>query len=521
MGARLSFGTAGIRAPLGDGDDELNSRTVAVVGLAVCEYVGALDANSRSKGLCIGFDGRTGSREFAHVLAGVALAEGFVVRMFEDVVPTPLLAFTTQLHGAALGLMVTASHNPPADNGIKVYWQGGAQILPPHDAEIARRIGVSGGPSRAPMDLDAARASGQLYDLGGDEQRAYLDAVLALVPTRPEPLPKVGYSALCGVGTKLTRALAQRTGAMLIEVPSQATPRADFGGLRSPNPEHAEALVELVRLSSEIGAELGFCHDPDADRLAVVARGNEGKLRALSGDEIGALLADYLLDQEPEPGQVAIISTLVSGGLVERIATHFGAHFERTLTGFKWITAGGRRLERERGLRYLFGYEEALGYCFGALGDDKDGIAALYVLLQLARKLRAHGIGFEQQLERLARTHGLFASRQLTVSAGGASGMDRTRAILSDLRQRAPRDWLDAETTREDYLQREERADLLIFRVGARGRICVRPSGTEPKLKFYLEASESVSPDEPLAAAQARAEATLSWLASCVRGVTA
>ena len=265
---------------------------------------------------------------------------------------------------------------------------------------------------------------------------------------------------------------------------------------------------------------MAFCHDPDADRLAVAARDGAGELRVLSGDEVGALLADYLLSLERSPERTAVVSTVVSGSLAERIARSCGAHFERTLTGFKWITALGRKLERESALRYLFGYEEALGYCFGALGDDKDGVAALHVLTQLARELHAQGQGLWDRLEQLARRHGLFCARQVTISASGQQGMARVQRILAELRSRPPAAWLTEGATREDYLQRPEHANLLVFQVpvsaraaedppGSGARICVRPSGTEPKLKFYLEASASVAGDERLAVTRARAERTL------------
>ncbi len=520
MTIRLSFGTAGIRARLGEGDDELNLRTVRAVGHALCEYVGSRANGEKQRGICVGFDGRTASREFAAELASVALAHGFLVRLFDDLVATPLLAFATQHHRASLGLMVTASHNPPSDNGIKVYWQGGAQILPPHDAEIARRIAAISEDTYIPRaELAQARARGDLRPLGEPELEAYLDAIVGLLPEqagRSGRFPAVAYSALCGVGSAFTRALCARTGVTLTHVASQDLPRADFGGLSSPNPEHPAALAALFELTRHIEAPLAFCHDPDADRLAVIARDPLHTLRALTGDEVGALLTDFMLSCEPTPSEVCVVSTLVSGGLAERIARARGAHFERTLTGFKWITERGRALERS-GLRFLFGYEEALGYCFGALGDDKDGIAALHVLLQFARRLEASGEGgLGERLAQLSREHGLFRGRQITLSAAGEEGRAWMARILGALRTRAPDAWLSPGAVREDYLERPERADLLIFRTPSGARLCVRPSGTEAKLKFYLEAVEPVGGADPLQAAYTRAEATLDDLAARV-----
>jgi phosphomannomutase len=522
MAVKLSFGTAGIRARLGEADDQLNLRTVQAVAHALMDYVCQVTQDARERGVCVGYDGRRQSAAFARRIQAVALAHGFRVRAFELPVPTPLLAHATARHSAALGLMVTASHNPPEDNGIKVYWLGGAQILPPHDAEIARRIAAVD-PDRVPLvEIELARGQGRLSTLGAEEQAAYLDAVSALVPLQTAlRVPALAYSALCGVGGPLTRELAARRRVQLLEVAAQAEPRADFGGLASPNPEHPAALAELRALAELTRAELAACHDPDADRLALLARGADGRLESLSGDELGALLLDYVLSLEPAPERCAVVSTLVSGTLAERVARARGAHYERTLTGFKWIAQRGRARERE--LKFLFGYEEALGYCFGALGDDKDGIAALCVLFELVRALGARGRSLHDGLEELARRHGLFRTRQVTLSAQGAEGQARVQAISSLLRTAPPEDLLGPGATREDYLTRPERADLLVLRApqfcsradpraSTGARLCVRPSGTEAKLKFYLEVEEPVQAQEPLADARDRAEAALDRL---------
>jgi phosphomannomutase len=521
MAAKLSFGTAGIRARLGDADHELNLRTVRAVANALCAYLAEQPGDPRTRGLCVGYDGRHESERFAREIAAVGLAHGFVVRSFEHTVPTPLLAFATKLHRAAAGLMVTASHNPPEDNGIKVYFAGGAQILPPHDAEIARRIDASLA-SVLPPQPAAPPRSGLALALGPYEEGAYLDAVLALMPPEPKlTLPVTAYSALCGVGGALTRSLLARAQVSVVEVSSQAHPRPDLGGLASPNPEHRPALTELITLAERTQAGLAFCHDPDADRLAVLVRDRAGTLHALSGDEVGALLTDFLLAREAVPAECAVISTLVSGGLAERVALAHGAHFERTLTGFKWITARGRALEQAGRYRYLLGYEEAIGYCLGALGDDKDGIAALYVLLVLARKLQEAGSGLHDALERLARQHGLFVGKQVSLSAAGPSGLAHVQTMLKRLRTQPPESWLPRPAAREDHAQAAIPSDLLVFRLVDGSRICVRPSGTEPKLKFYLEVREHVADDEALESARARAELTLSELEAAVRRASA
>jgi phosphomannomutase len=522
MAVELAFGTAGIRAPLGEGDDQLNVRTVRVVANALAEYALEAVPEARARGICLGFDGRTASDVFAEEVARVALAHGLRVRAFQEPVPTPLLAFATRQQRAALGVMITASHNPPSDNGIKVYFEGGAQILPPHDAAIARRIGTDIDSESIPRaDLHAARASGQWSALGEDETRAYLAAILTVVPHQSAlPAPRLAYSALCGVGSTVTRRLLASIGAEdVVEVASQAVPRADLGGLRSPNPEHAEALKELLAFSRSQNAELAACHDPDADRLAVAVRARDGQMRVLSGDEVGALLGDFLLSVETAASRALVVSTLVSADLMREIARARGVRFEQTLTGFKWIAQRAREIGQKTGEHYVFGYEEALGYAFGRLGDDKDGIAALYVLLELARQLRAKGQTLLDRLAILARAHGLFVTRQVTISAAGERGRARLSEVMHTFRSTAPESWLDTGARLEDFASRVPSADLLVFR-SANARVCVRPSGTEPKLKLYLQVREHVAPHEELSSAEKRAQDGLSGLEQRIRSLT-
>jgi phosphomannomutase len=268
------------------------------------------------------------------------------------------------------------------------------------------------------------------------------------------------------------------------EVAEQAAPRADFAGLSAPNPEHESALAALRALAEQHGDDLAFAHDPDADRLAVMVR-DRGALRALTGDEVGALLSEFLLAAHAPPPRAAIVSTLVSGSLAERVAEAHGATFARTPTGFKWIAARGRALERAHGLKLVLGYEEAIGYAFGALSDDKDGIAALYVLLALVRRLHAQGRTLVDALDDLVRQHGAFATRQLTVARDPAAPAGD---LLARLRAIDPATLLGAGATRVDYASAPEPLDLLMIRHPSGAKLCARPSGTEPKLKLYLEA---------------------------------
>ena len=413
MSYAFKFGTAGIRARLGPLNDELNLESVRVIAHAI---VSELAAQGGAMGeVAVAYDGRRESRAFAEEVCGVALAAGFKVALFEPETPTPLLAFTTRSTGKIAGIMITASHNPPEDNGIKLYLAGGRQVGAPHDARIEARIANAPPPAEIPSrPLADARRDGQLTSLGEAEQSAYLSAIMALLPpVSAPPVLAFAYSALCGVGGPIARRLAHELGATLHEVSAQASVRADFGGLASPNPEHAAALDALRALAEREQLDLAFAHDPDADRLAVLVRLPGEGLRPLSGDEVGALIGDFLLREHPAPETTLLASTLVSGGLLEQIALARGAHFVRSPTGFKWIAALGRERAQAEGRELLFGYEEALGYAFFAMADDKDGSAALALLCALAQRLLAEGKSLADRLTELALTHGVFATRQL------------------------------------------------------------------------------------------------------------
>jgi phosphomannomutase len=516
---KLSFGTAGIRAALGPEPDQLNVDTVSAVAQALISYLQDSFEDANERGLCIGFDGRTQSDVFAAIFRDLALARGMRVRAFSEVCPTPLLAFATRLHGAAAGVMVTASHNPPSDNGVKVYWRGGGQVLPPHDAAIARRIvdGSRAAHSRGPID------AALLHSLGEEEVAKYLDAIEQLLEAPHSPRISLAYTALCGVGSKLTQALlARRPVKEFYEVAEQSVPRADFGGLTSPNPEHASALARVLALANAHETDLAVAHDPDADRLAVAARDHEGSLRVLSGDEVGALLGEHVLSKAPHPEDCLLVSTVVSSELLAQVARERGARFAQTLTGFKWIALRGRELERTDQLKFVYGYEEAIGYAFGQLGDDKDGFAALALVLELATELAASGRTLIDRLDELARTHGLFASRQMSFEMKGPHGPVRRQAAMTRLRALTPAEVLGiADATRDDFLERPERDNLLVFRSADGTRMCVRPSGTEAKLKVYLHVTTPVESNEPMTQARRRSEARLDALENVAKGALA
>lgn len=517
MGFPFKFGTAGIRARAGSLPHELNLESVRCIAWAIARYLASSHVGPEAPSLCVAFDGRRDSRAFAGEVCAVALAQGLRVLRFDTPSPTPLLAFAVRATRASAGVTITASHNPPADNGVKLYLAGGRQIAAPVDQEIERLIAECADADTLPRaELTEARANGRLVELGAAETDAYLAAITRLVPSQTEwPLPRLAYSALCGVGSEVARSVFARLGAHgVVEVAEQAAPRADFGGLASPNPEEPNALALLREHAEREHCALAFAHDPDADRLAVLARPTAGALRSLSGDEVGALIGDFLLSQAPDPTRNLLVSTLVSGGLLEPVCAAYGARFLRTPTGFKWIAKLGREQAARDRLELLFGYEEALGYAFFALADDKDGSAALFVLCELARRLEARGSSLLGRLDELSRQHGCFVSRQLSVAAAGADGPARIAAIMARLRTLPPEQLLGPGARCEDHARASVPAELLVFEDPGGTRVCVRPSGTEPKLKVYLHARETAH--DSLALAEARAALRLDALASAL-----
>jgi phosphomannomutase len=522
----LRFGTAGLRGLLGAGDARMNRRVVAKTTAGLCAYLGQSVEGAEQRGLCIGFDGRHMSRDFAAEVAAVASGAGFALHLFERPVPTPLLAYSVLKRAAAGGVMITASHNPAAYNGYKVYLSDGAPLIEPHDAAIARAAAQVQSVLALPR-LTPSEAHGRGLWHGMDGLALdYLAALQSQLAPHPPVALRIAYSALHGVGEELALAALRGAGVRghdIVSVPEQATPNPDFPTVAFPNPEEPGALDRVLALAAKSGADLAIANDPDADRLAVAVRDEAGELRVLRGNQLGVLLADYLLGLAPPDGKNLVVSTLVSTPMVARIAAAHGAHCELTLTGFKWIIARGRQLQAERGLRRILGFEEALGYCVGELVYDKDGIAAAAYVMRMAAFHQARGASLWAALEALYRRHGLHESKQVSISSSSADAS----AAIAQLRAAPPaRIAGSAVTTLYDLengsLVRDgvhsvapfPRSDVLGFELASGHRIVIRPSGTEPKLKVYLDCVTALSANETLAQGRARAEVLLDDLAA-------
>jgi phosphomannomutase len=480
----LTFGTAGLRGPLRAGPNGMNQ---AVVRAAAAGLVGWL---------VIGYDARYGSHAFAQETARVVTGAGRRALLLPGPLPTPVLAYTVRSTGAVAGVMVTASHNPPRDNGYKVYLGAalggelgaGAQIVPPADAGIEAAIRGVGALRDVPLG-DAGTL------LGADVLRGYLDAVVGVVdPEQPREL-SVAYTPLHGVGGDVFVAALTEAGFPAPEVVAeQRRPDPEFPTVAFPNPEEPGAMDLVLALAQRIGADLAVANDPDADRCAVAVPVRGAGWRVLRGDELGILLADHLM-RRGVAGRYA--TTIVSSSQLRALCAARGRDYAETLTGFKWIVRGGPGL--------AYGYEEALGYCVAPeLVRDKDGISAALLLAELAAGLKAELRTLTDRLDELAAEFGVYATDQVSVRV---TELAEIGALMAALRARPPAALLDEPVTVQDLLPD---ADVLILRGGST-RVVVRPSGTEPKLKAYLEVVEPVA-DGDVAAARGRAGAALAAL---------
>ncbi|GAA1810376.1 phospho-sugar mutase [Actinomadura chokoriensis] len=495
FGSRLEFGTAGLRGELGAGPNRMNRVTVmrAAAGLAAC-----LPPGGR---VIIGFDARHGSRRFAADTAAVLSGAGLRPEVFADPVPTPVLAhFTRAFDDIVAGVMVTASHNPPRDNGYKVYWSDGAQIVPPQDGEISAAIDAVGRVDELPL------GSGWPVH---DDTGLYLDAVSSLRLGGDRDISIV-YTPMHGVGRDVLLAAFDRAGFPApIVVPEQADPDPDFPTVAFPNPEEPGALDLALALAEARGADLVIANDPDADRCAVAVPSPSG-WRTLTGDEVGGLLAEHVLRHTAGDDRLAV-TTIVSSSLLRAIAAAHRVRFAESLTGFKWIMKAGGAPGRTGGRagssprrapdRLVFGYEEALGYSVGddrgVLVNDKDGIGAALAVAALAADAKRDGRTLLDLLDAQARKYGLHATSQLSIRVDDLSLIT---AAMARLRAAPPQDLAGRAVEAFDDLSQPSGGlpptDGLRFRLAGGSRVVIRPSGTEPKLKCYLEVVLPVGDDD-------------------------
>ncbi|HSK91636.1 MAG TPA: phospho-sugar mutase [Euzebyales bacterium] len=503
---RLEFGTAGLRGELGAGPLRMNRVVVRQTTAGLAARL-AQDGPPATTIVTVGRDARHKSDVFAADVAGVLAQAGFDVRFWAAPVPTPLLAYATRLLGAGAGVQITASHNPARDNGYKVYWRGGGQITPPLDGQIAQAI------AQTPTPVDVPAVAGR--PLPDDIVDAYRAAVLELPPHPEERALGIVYTPLHGVAGALAVDVLRRSGfGDVAVVDEQFAPDPDFPTVAFPNPEEPGALDAAMGLAARRDADLVLANDPDGDRVAAAVPTGAG-WRLLTGDEIGSLLADYLLEQQPGGPERVVATTVVSSQMLRRIAAAHDVGYTETLTGLKWLAAAADRAAAG-GRRMVLAYEEALGVMIGDVVRDKDGISAALVLADAAAFERARGRSLLDRLDDLARRFGVHAKAQTYVRYD--PGADVAADALARLRDRTPaeiagtpvhavddhvagvRRTTDGRATPLEV----PRTDLVGLRLADGSRLQIRPSGTEPKLKFYLEVVEPAGDD--VAAARDRAQ---------------
>ncbi|WP_115945095.1 phospho-sugar mutase [Amycolatopsis thermalba] len=497
MAGPLEFGTAGLRGPVRAGPNGMNTAVVVRTTAGVAAWLTEHGKAGRRE--VVGRDARHGSAEFAAAAAEVLHAAGFDVRVLPRALPTPLVAFATKHLGAAAGIQITASHNPPADNGYKLYDDTAIQIVPPADAEIEAAI------ADAPGAISVPRKPGATV-LGEEILDEYLYRV-SQVPRSPHRDLRVAATALHGVGADVLRAALSRAGFTDVHlVPEQSDPDADFPTVSFPNPEEPGATDLLLALAAEVDADLAIALDPDADRCAVGVPDPAGTWRMLRGDETGVLLGEYVLSTTSNPDPL-VATTIVSASMLGAIARAHGARYAETLTGFKWLTRSGAGL--------VFAYEEALGLCVNPdFVRDKDGIAAATLACDLAAKLKAEGRSLLDELDRLAVAHGVYVTDQVSLRVTDLSVRGQ---LMARLRKTPPAELAGLAVEMEDLLPETDALRI----AGGGVRVVIRPSGTEPKLKCYLQVARPVADAAALAEVRVDATATMAALRADVEALLA
>jgi phosphomannomutase len=495
FGARLEFGTAGLRGALGPGPNRMNRVLVQQAAAGIASYLNGRGA------VVIGYDARRNSDVFARDSAAVMAGYGLATMVMPEPLPTPVLAFAIRELGCTAGVMVTASHNPPQDNGYKVYLGDGSQIVPPVDSDI--RACIEDIAATPIQDLPHADE----WDTLGDEViETYVERCAQLIaPDAPRDV-RIVYTAMHGVGGPIIERVFEAAGfPPLIPVPEQHQADPAFPTVAFPNPEEPGAMDLALALAESVHADLVIANDPDADRCAVAVF--DSTWRMLQGDEVGSLLAWWIAQQPHDGGVMA--QSLVSGSMLEAIAHDYGFTYQRTLTGFKWI---GRIPD------LVFGYEEALGYCVDPANvRDKDGITAALKIAELAAWCKSRGRTLIDVLDDLERRYGVFATRQISVRV---SDLGQIASTMASLRATPPTSIGGAAVTSAIDLEAGSLelppTDGLAFTLADGARVIIRPSGTEPKVKAYLQAVCPVDAD--LASARAKTTATLDALGADVLG---
>ncbi|CDT84750.1 phospho-sugar mutase [Vibrio coralliirubri] len=495
---RLEFGTAGLRGKVGCGPNRMNRLVIQETATGLGHYLIEHVANATIRGVVVGYDGRLDSKQFAIDTASVLTALGIKVYLTSNVAATPIVAFGIEHFNAAAAVVVTASHNPPEYNGFKVYWENGAQIIPPHDAGIAAEIEIASTKPLPLMSLSDAETQGKLVWLTEGYYQTYRAAINQSPYVSKEiesANTTITYTAMHGVGAQMAEGLLHDSGFhKVFSVAEQREPDGNFPTVNFPNPEEKGAMDLVVNLAKSVDADIACANDPDADRFAVAVRTDDGSYKMLTGDQVGVLFAHYLLSKPHTKNQL-VGNSIVSSTLLGKVAHSHGATYFQTLTGFKWLANIGMQLEDEQN-EFLFAYEEALGYTIGTQVRDKDGLSAIVVFAQLVEELKSQGRTVWDLLAQISFEHGVHTNAQRSIALDPDSP-----SIGSKLRSAQPSAINGVAISVIEDLQSSLRfviggnteainlpaSDVLIYHLEDGSRIIVRPSGTEPKVKVYYE----------------------------------
>lgn len=507
----LEFGTAGMRGLIGAGTNRINIYVVRQATEGLARLIESKGGNEKERGIAIAYDSRHFSPEFAFESAAVLAKHGIKSYVFESLRPTPELSFAVRHLNCFAGIMITASHNPAPFNGYKVYGEDGGQ-MPPHDADaLTTYIRAIENPFAIEVtDVEAEKASGLIEVIGEAVDAEYLKEVkdVNINPALIEEFGKdmkIVYTPLHGTGEMLARrALAQAGFDSVQVVEAQATPDPDFSTVKSPNPENQAAFALAEELGRQVGADVLVATDPDADRVGVEVLQKDGSYLNLSGNQIGAIMAKYILEAHKNAGTLpenaALCKSIVSTDLVTKIAESYGATMFNVLTGFKFIAEKIQEFEDKHNHTYMMGFEESFGYLIKPFVRDKDAIQAVLVVAELAAYYRSRGLTLADGIEEIYKEYGYYAEKTISVTLSGVDGAEQIKAIMAKFRENGPKEWNATEiTVVEDFKAQTSTAadgtvtalttppsDVLKYTLADGSWIAVRPSGTEPKIKFYI-----------------------------------
>lgn len=507
----LEFGTAGMRGLVGAGTNRINIYVVRQATEGLARLIESKGGNEKERGVAIAYDSRHFSPEFAFESAAVLAKHGIKSYVFESLRPTPELSFAVRHLNCFAGIMVTASHNPAPFNGYKVYGEDGGQ-MPPHDADaLTTYIRAIENPFAVEVaDVETEKASGLIEVIGEAVDVEYLKEVkdVNINPALIEEFGKdmkIVYTPLHGTGEMLARrALAQAGFDSVQVVEAQATADPDFSTVTSPNPESQAAFALAEELGRQVGADVLVATDPDADRVGVEVLQKDGSYLNLSGNQIGAIMAKYILEAHKNAGTLpenaALCKSIVSTDLVTKIAESYGATMFNVLTGFKFIAEKIQEFEEKHNHIYMMGFEESFGYLIKPFVRDKDAIQAVLVVAELAAYYRSRGLTLADGIEEIYKEYGYYAEKTISVTLSGVDGAEQIKAIMAKFRNNAPTEWnATAITVVEDFKAQTATvadgtvtnlttppSDVLKYTLADGSWIAVRPSGTEPKIKFYI-----------------------------------